>query len=59
MIESHLLAGRQDVVPGQSLEYGKSITDGCMGWDDTETLLRILAAAVEQRRRRAPRMAAQ
>lgn len=59
MIESHLVAGRQDVVPGESLEYGKSITDACLGWDDSETLLRILAVAVQQRRSRASRAAAQ
>lgn len=50
MIESHLNPGRQDVVPGEPLEYGKSITDACIGWDDSETLLRILAEAVQQRR---------
>ena len=33
MIESHLVAGRQDLVPGQALAYGQSITDGCIGWD--------------------------
>jgi 3-deoxy-7-phosphoheptulonate synthase len=59
MIESHLVAGRQDVVPGESLEYGKSITDACLGWDDSEALLRILAVAVQQRRSRASRAAAQ
>ena len=50
MIESHLSAGRQDVVPGQPLEYGKSITDACIGWEDSEPLLRMLAEAVRQRR---------
>ena len=35
MIESHLNAGRQDLIPGQPLEYAKSITDACIGWDDT------------------------
>ena len=50
MIESHLLAGRQDVVDGQELVYGCSITDACIGWDDTVELLRTLAAAVRQRR---------
>jgi 3-deoxy-7-phosphoheptulonate synthase len=59
MIESHLVAGRQNVVPGELLEYGKSITDACIGWNDSETLLRILAAAVQQRRSRASRAAAQ
>ncbi|AOU99773.1 3-deoxy-7-phosphoheptulonate synthase [Acidihalobacter yilgarnensis] len=50
MIESHLVAGRQDVVPGQPLIYGQSITDACLGWDETEQLLRRLAEAVSARR---------
>ena len=50
MVESHLKAGRQDVIEGQPLVYGQSITDGCIGWQDTETLLRNLARAVQQRR---------
>ncbi len=50
MVESHLLAGRQDVDPGQPLNYGQSITDACLGWESTETLLRQLAADVRSRR---------
>ena len=50
MLESHLVAGRQDVVEGKALVYGQSITDACLGWDDTHTLLRNLANAVQQRR---------
>jgi len=50
MIESHLQAGRQDVVAGQELVYGQSITDGCIDWNDTETLLNNLAVAVQKRR---------
>ena len=50
MIESHLHAGRQDVLPGQSLHYGKSITDACIGWDDSVALLETLAAGVRARR---------
>ncbi len=50
MIESHLVAGRQDVVSGKPLTYGKSITDACLGWDDTEQLLNKLAASVQKRR---------
>ena len=46
MIESHLLAGRQDLIAGQQLTYGQSITDACLGWEDTEQLLADLAAAV-------------
>ena len=50
MIESHLVAGRQDVVPGKELVHGQSITDACLGWDDTVKLLEDMAAAVRQRR---------
>lgn len=50
MVESHLEAGRQDLVPGQPLVPGMSITDACLGWADTEPLLRQLAAAVQERR---------
>ena len=50
MIESHLKPGRQDVEKGRELEYGKSITDACIGWDDTVPLLEKLAAAVRTRR---------
>lgn len=45
MIESNLVAGRQDVVDGQSLTYGQSITDPCIGWDDTRMALERLAEA--------------
>ena len=50
MVESHLNPGRQDLVRGKPLEYGVSITDACLGWDDTVRLLDTLAAAVRQRR---------
>ena len=50
MIESHLVAGRQDAAPGKPLVYGQSITDACIGWDDTDPILRSLAAAVRARR---------
>ena len=50
MIESHLKAGRQDVTPGKPLVYGQSITDACIGWEDTREMLKELADAVEQRR---------
>jgi 3-deoxy-7-phosphoheptulonate synthase len=52
MIESHLNPGRQDLVPGQPLQYGVSITDGCIGWDATVDTLHLLAEAVRQRRLR-------
>jgi 3-deoxy-7-phosphoheptulonate synthase len=50
MIESHLKAGRQDLVPGKELVYGQSITDACVGWEDTRPLLEFLADAVRLRR---------
>ena len=53
MIESHLKPGRQDAEPDKPLEYGVSITDPCLGWDDSEPLLHALAEAVRQRRARA------
>lgn len=50
MVESHLVEGRQDLVEGQDLICGQSITDACIGWDDTANLLRQLAVAVKARR---------
>jgi 3-deoxy-7-phosphoheptulonate synthase len=50
MLESHLVEGRQDVVDGVPLTYGQSITDACMGWDDTKAVLASLASAASQRR---------
>ena len=52
MVESHLHEGRQDLQPDQPLQAGVSITDACIGWHDTEPLLRGLAQAVRQRRGR-------
>jgi 3-deoxy-7-phosphoheptulonate synthase len=54
MLESFLVSGRQDQKPGQSLTYGQSITDGCLGWDETEPVLAKLAEAVRARRVGAP-----
>jgi len=51
MIESHLKEGRQDVVPGRELVFGQSVTDACIGWEDTRAVLEELASAVRQRRR--------
>jgi 3-deoxy-7-phosphoheptulonate synthase len=51
MVESHLQAGRQDLVPGQTLTYGQSITDACLGWEDSVNLLATLSAGVRERRR--------
>ncbi|MGA0933661.1 MAG: 3-deoxy-7-phosphoheptulonate synthase [Pseudohongiellaceae bacterium] len=50
MLESHLVAGNQKVVPGQALIYGQSITDACMAWEDTDVLLGELAESVNKRR---------
>jgi 3-deoxy-7-phosphoheptulonate synthase len=54
MVESHLNAGAQKFTPGKddaaTLEYGKSITDACLGWDDSLESLEILSAAVKARR---------
>jgi 3-deoxy-7-phosphoheptulonate synthase len=50
MIESNLVAGAQPLVPGQPLVYGQSITDACIDWQETHTLLAELAAAVRARR---------
>ncbi|MBK4733303.1 3-deoxy-7-phosphoheptulonate synthase AroG [Noviherbaspirillum pedocola] len=52
MIESHLVGGRQDLVPGKELTYGQSVTDGCIDWDSSVKVLEGLAAAVQQRRLR-------
>jgi 3-deoxy-7-phosphoheptulonate synthase len=49
MLESHLVAGRQTLAGNQPLRYGQSITDACLGWDDTEALLRHVAALVALR----------
>lgn len=53
MIESHLVAGRQDLVPGRDLTYGQSVTDGCVSWEESVPMLEGLAAAVRQRRLKA------
>jgi 3-deoxy-7-phosphoheptulonate synthase len=54
MVESHLQAGAQKFTPGKDdsakLEYGKSITDACLGWDDSLASLDVLSAAVKARR---------
>ncbi len=54
MVESHLNPGRQDIVVGEALKYGVSVTDACLGWADTEKLLQTLAAGVRERRKNAP-----
>lgn len=52
MVESHLKEGRQDLEAGRPLEYGQSITDACLGWEDSVRLLDNLAEAVRARRRK-------
>ena len=56
MIESHIHAGAQKFTPGKDdvskLEYGKSITDACLGWEDTLTSPDVLSKAIELRRQR-------
>jgi len=51
MVESHLVAGRQDLIPGKALVYGQSITDACVDWDTSVRVLERLALASERRRR--------
>ncbi len=55
MVESHLVEGAQKFSPGKDdpaqLDYGKSITDACIGWDDSMQVLELLAGAVKERRR--------
>lgn len=57
MVESHIEAGAQKFTPGkddaQALQYGKSITDACIGWEDSEQVLEILDAAIKARRQNA------
>jgi 3-deoxy-7-phosphoheptulonate synthase len=50
MVESHLNEGRQEHAPGKALAYGQSITDACLGWDDSLATLKVLAHAVQVRR---------
>ena len=50
MVESHLVEGRQNLVSEPTLEYGKSITDACLGWDDSLVVLEQLAHAARARR---------
>ncbi|CAN7630906.1 3-deoxy-7-phosphoheptulonate synthase [Rhizobium sp. LjRoot30] len=53
MVESHLIAGRQDLVPGKPLVYGQSITDGCIDWATSVSVLEDLARSVQARRKAA------
>lgn len=56
MVESHLVAGRQDLVEGKELTYGQSVTDGCIDWDTSIKVLEGLAQAVRSRRLRLANM---
>jgi 3-deoxy-7-phosphoheptulonate synthase len=49
MLESHLVEGRQDYVPGHPAVYGQSITDACISLDETEAVLEQLALAQQAR----------
>jgi len=53
MIESHLMSGRQDLVPGRALVYGQSITDECIGWPESVSVMETLAASVRKTPERA------
>src|SRR4051812_25362765 len=53
MVESHLVAGRQELSGSKPLVFGQSITDGCLGWEESAALLTTLAEAVRRRRDRA------
>src|SRR5512134_5171 len=53
MVESHLVEGRQEALPGEPLRFGQSITDACLGWKDSLEVLETLASAVKERRKHA------
>jgi 3-deoxy-7-phosphoheptulonate synthase len=52
MIESNLEEGNQKIDSLKNLKYGQSVTDACVGWKDTEVMLKLLAKAVETRRKK-------
>src|SRR5438874_3458520 len=51
MVESHLVEGRQELESASTLVFGQSITDGCLGWDDSRSVLETLADSVRRRRK--------
>jgi 3-deoxy-7-phosphoheptulonate synthase len=57
MIESHLIEGRQEIGAPEKMTYGQSVTDACIGWDDSAAVLRNLGAQVAQRRTQVKRTA--
>ena len=56
MAESFLVEGHQEI--SQQMTYGQSVTDACLGWNDTEVVLTMLAEAIERRRHAFPRQMA-
>jgi len=52
MVESNLIEGRQEIVPGKPPKFGQSVTDACLGWDDSIKVLEALAEGVRKRRKR-------
>ncbi|SEI19369.1 Phospho-2-dehydro-3-deoxyheptonate aldolase, Phe-sensitive [Rhizobium tibeticum] len=50
MVESNIVGGRQDLIPGKQLVYGQSVTDGCIDWPTTVETLDTLASGVKARR---------
>ena len=50
MVESNIAGGREDLVAGRTPTYGRSITDGCLDWDSSVTVLEALAEGVSERR---------
>ena len=52
MVESNLVEGRQELERGRELAFGQSVTDGCLGWEDSVDLLATLAEGVRERRKR-------
>jgi 3-deoxy-7-phosphoheptulonate synthase len=52
MVESNLVEGRQDLRPGAALTFGQSVTDACLGWEDSQRVLETLAEGARQRRKR-------
>jgi 3-deoxy-7-phosphoheptulonate synthase len=52
MVESNLIEGRQELAPGRPLKFGQSVTDACLGWEDSIRVLEALAEGVKKRRKR-------
>ena len=52
MIESNLEEGNQKIGPLEEIKYGQSITDACVGWNDTEIMIDQLSTAIENKRKK-------